>query len=85
MAIIVYGIYALTTNLVVGNATLDCSKPGALPFMCYVKIVTSLEGKKSRSDLQLIEVILGLLFCILWTIGIRIVRDRGRMKNAEID
>ena len=60
---------------------MDCSKPGALPFMCEVKIVTSLEGKKTRDDLLLVELILGLVLCIFWAIGIRIIRDRGRVKN----
>lgn len=36
--ILVYGIFSLVTNLVSDDTDQNCEKPGALAFMCDLKI-----------------------------------------------
>ena len=69
----------------VDNHKSDCSSPGALAFLCEIKIVTSLENKDGRDDLLIGQLILGFVACFVWSLAIRVIRAIGRRKNKQID
>ena len=85
LLIVVFGIYSVTTNILIGNSHRDCSSPGALSFLCEIKLITSLESKDGRDDLLIGQLILGFVACFIWSLAIRVIRAIGRRKNKLID
>ena len=51
--------------------------------MCEFKVQVSVEGKSS--DMMMIQLVLGLVVCIFWSIGVRLIRAVGRKKERNID
>ena len=86
LAIILYGIYSLVVNISEGTHDHDCSvNPGSIPFLCEWKKIITKNKESSSASLHTIKVWLAIPMSILWAIGVRIVRDLGRMKNIDID
>lgn len=62
-----------------------CKKPGMLAFLCPLKMLVSTVEKINNSTLMQIQVWLGLLMCVIWILGTRIIRSMGRILNKKID
>ena len=46
---LLYGVFSLTTNLVSEESNQDCTKPGALFFLCQWKVEAELINKQGRN------------------------------------
>lgn len=53
--------------------------------MCEVIKTTSVKNKNSQKALVLAQLWLAVPMCILWAIGIRLIRNFGRRVNKKID
>lgn len=78
---LIYGVFSLVTNLISNEAESDCSDPGALAFLCDFKIISELDNKTGEDTLIIIQLILGFVFCLFWSISVRFIRAWGRMKD----
>lgn len=54
-------------------------------FLCEYKLLSTVRNKIDEEALLHIQVWLGLIICIIWILGIRIVRSFGRQLNKKID
>ena len=80
-AILIYGIYSLVSNIVTKDTEQNCEKPGALAFLCGIKVEGSVDNKKDHPNLLIIQLWLGFVFSLVWSIGARLIRNLGRRKN----
>lgn len=78
-------MFAITSNMQANNEKSDCENPGFFAFMCQFKIESSVEAKTGRSDLMIVQLILGMVMCIFWSFGVRLIRNLGRKKERKID
>lgn len=58
---------------------------GTLGFLCEFKIVSSIKNKLTQDTFLHIQLWLGFVICLVWIIGIRVVRSLGRLLNRKID
>lgn len=84
MILIIYGIFALVTNLIGDEATIDdtCAED---PY-CEYRHKSSNENKNYK-DLSIVyaQLWLGLAFSFVWVVTIRFIKFMGREKNQIVD
>jgi hypothetical protein len=80
-----YGLFALFSNLAEDNSEMDCESPGPFPTLCHWKIISSTPAKTGKPDLMLIQLILGMVMCIIWVIALRCIYYAGLSKEQTID
>lgn len=82
---IVFGIFSFVTNMVSDNTSQTCEKPGALAFLCQLKIEGEIQNKQGSNDLLIVQLVLGVVMCFIWSLGLRLIRRLGMMKGKLID
>lgn len=84
---LIYGIYSVITNVIAaGDLGDNCLvNPGMLTFLCPVKFYVSTLNKLGNATFYKIQIWLGVLFCFVWIVSIRIIRSMGRILNKKID
>lgn len=82
LALIIYGLFALATNLMGGNAlsSVNCTDD-----WCRFINNSANNNKIEPHPLMIVQWWLGLFFCIIWLIATRVVKFDGRKMNIEID
>ena len=85
LAILIYCLYSFISNIVTNDSLQNCDKPGTLAFLCQVKVKGAMDNKKNQNNLILIQMWLGFVFCLVWSVGARLIRVLGRKKAQKID
>lgn len=82
LALIIYGVFALTTNLI-GGAT-DSSNI-CTDDWCRFIYNSANNNKIEPHPMMIAQWWLGLVFCIVWLMATRVTKHNGRIMNKEID
>lgn len=85
LTILIYSAFGLISNIWKFDSEVNCESPGPFPHLCEWKIVTSLAAKTNHPDLILIQLILGMIMCVVWVITLRCVQHIGEKKEKSID
>lgn len=84
MILVIYGIFALVTNLIGDQATIN--EECATDPYCQYKHNSSIENKNyDEMDIIYAQLWLGFIFSIVWAITLRFIKFVGREKNKNVD
>lgn len=82
MIILIYGIFALVTNLIGEKGFTDECQGDTF---CEFKKEASDENKIDPKTNELVQLWLGFGFCFIWIITLRFIKYLGREKNRLVD
>lgn len=82
LALIIYGAFALTTNLLGGSTP---SSNVCTDDWCRFINNSANNNKIEPNPMMIVQWWLGLIFCVIWLIATRVTKYNGRKMNVEID